>query len=108
MIPREELGKEVVLTLMKGEKYTGVEVIIKEFTEGERIGYTDGSRREGVAAAAMAEGGIFLGELATVMDAEVLGTAGAWEEGYQTVASHSQAAIMRCRNLTIGQQARRS
>jgi len=66
------------------------------------VGYTDGSRMEGAAAAATAEGGIWLGELATVMDAEVLGIAGAWEEGYQTVALDSQAAITRCMNLAAG------
>jgi len=35
---------------------------------------------EGAAAAATAEAGIWLGEIATVMDAEVLGMAGVWEE----------------------------
>jgi len=59
---------------------------------------------EGVAAAATAEGGIYLGEWATVM----LGIAGAWEGGYTTVASDSQAAIRRCLNLASGVQKGRS
>jgi len=56
----------------------------------------------GLAAGASAEGGIFLGGLATVMDREIIGIAGAWEEGCCTVASDSQAAIKRWVNLTSG------
>jgi len=67
---------------------------------GERSGVHRRPRMDGVAAGATADGGEFLGELATVMDAEVLGIAGAWEEGYRVVASDSQAAIKRCVNLT--------
>lgn len=52
----------------------------------EGVGFTDGSRMEGVVAGAIAEGGIYLGEMATVMDGEMIEIAGAWEEGYQTVA----------------------
>jgi len=74
----------------------------------ERVGYTDGSRMGGQAAAATAEGSIFLGTLATVMDAEMLGIAGAWEEGYTVVKSDSQAAIKRCQNLASGAQEARS
>jgi len=72
------------------------------------VGFTDGSRMGGVAAAATAEGAIFLGTLAAVTDAEVLGIAGAWEEGYKEVRSDSQAAIKRCRNLLSGAQEVRS
>jgi len=49
-----------------------------------------------------------LGHLATVMDGELVGIAGAWEEGYRMVASDSRAAIRRCINLTTGVQAGRS
>ena len=66
------------------------------------IGYTDGSRMEGMTAAATAESGIWLGTLVMVMDAEVLGIAGAWEEGYRAVATDSQAAVTRCMNLASG------
>jgi len=63
---------------------------------------------EGMAAGASAEGGVFLGEFATVMDAEMVGIAGAWEEGYTTVATDSQAAIKTCINLTTGVHTGRS
>jgi len=68
--------------------------------EGQVVGYTDGSRMEGVAAGASAEGVYVLGSYGTVMDAEMIGIASAWEEGYTTLASDSQAAIKRCVNLT--------
>jgi len=42
------------------------------------------------------------------MDAEVLGIAGAWEEGYTTVKSDSQAAIRRCINLLTATHGARS
>jgi len=48
---------------------------------GQLAGYTDGSRIEGVTGAALAESGIFLGELATVMDAEMLGMGGRIQNG---------------------------
>jgi len=38
------------------------------------------------------------------MDAEMIGIAGAWEEGYTAVASDSQAVIKRCVKLTTGIQ----
>jgi len=38
----------------------------------------------------------------------MIGIAGAWEEGYTTVASDSQAAIKRCVSLTTGVQEGRS
>ena len=72
------------------------------------VGYTDGSRIGGRVAAATAEGSIYLGSLATVMDAELLVIAGAWEEGYAEVKSDSQAAVKRCRNLVSGAQEVRS
>ena len=74
--------------------------LIKDTALG--IGYTDGIGLEGVTGGATAEGGIYLGEYATVMDAEMLGIARAWEEGYNTIASDTQAAIRRCINVTTG------
>jgi len=41
------------------------------------VGFTDGSRRKDHAGAASAKSGIYLGEFATVMDAEALGIASA-------------------------------
>ena len=48
-------------------------VTITEETEGAI--YTDGSRREGQTAAATTKNSWYLGEMATVMDAEMLGIA---------------------------------
>lgn len=67
-----------------------------------------GSRMQGVAAAAMVEMAICLGTLATVMDTEVLGIAGAWEEEYRVVKSDSQAMMKKCQNLISAIQEARS
>lgn len=72
------------------------------------MGYTDGSRIDNVSSAASVEGGIYLGEWSTVMDVEMVGIAMAFQEGYTTVASDSQAAIRHCRNLTSAAQEVRS
>jgi len=105
-ILREELEREEDVIL----RWRGEDLPIKrpENPTEKGIGFTDGSRVGGVAAAATAEGAIFLGTLATVMDAEVLGIAGAWEEGYKEVRSDSQAAIKRCQYLLSGAQKVRS
>ena len=108
-ILREELGGEEDVTLIWiGDKEGGPEVQRGEGCQPKGTGYTDGSRINGQAAAATAEDSIFLGSLATVMDAELLGIAGAWEEGYTKVKSDSQAAIKRCQNLASGVQEIRS
>jgi len=74
---------------------------IGERRDGEIYGW---AIHGGGAAGASAEGGMFLGSYATVMDAEMVGIAGAWEEGYTTEATDSQAAIKRCINITTGIQ----
>jgi len=116
-ILREALGGEedVILTWIGGRtQETGgggggnPEPEAEEGEQRKGIGYTDGSRMGGQAASATAEGNIFLGSLATVMDAELLGIAGAWEEGYTEVRSDSQAAVKRCQNLVSGTQEVRS
>jgi len=116
-ILREELGEEedVVLTWIgDGERKPkdmgelGREPELGGGPQPEGIGYTDGSRMGGQAAAATADSSIFLGSLAMVMDAELLGIAGAWEEGYTEVRSDSQAAVKRCQNLVAGTQEVRS
>jgi len=111
-ILREELGGEEDVTLTWiGNGAQGSEDTRERTEEAEQqkgTGFTDGSRMGGQAAAATAETSIFLGSLATVMDAELLGIAGAWEEGYTTVKSDSQAAVKRCQNLVSGAQEVRS
>ena len=111
-ILREELvGEEDVILRWiegKGTFSQGGPGSLQESRSWKREGYTDGSRMGGAAAAATAESAIFLGTIAMVMDAEVLGIAGAWEVGYTVVKSDSQAAIKRCRNLISGAQEVRS
>ena len=108
-ILREELGGEEDVTLIWiGDRDRGAEAPRGEDRQPKGVGYTDGSRMGGQAAEATAESSIFLGSLATVMDAELLGIAGAWEEGYTEVKSDSQAAIKRCQNLASGAQEVRS
>jgi len=51
---------------------------------------TGGARMNRVAAAGTVEGGLFIGEVATVVDAEVLGIAGIWQKGYRVVALDSK------------------
>jgi len=65
-ILREELGEEVILQWMEGEKAregTGEveEEVDLSAQESGSVGFTDGSRMEGVVAGATAEGGIFWG-----------------------------------------------
>jgi len=60
---------------------------------------TDGSRREGRAAGATRSNGRYLGEWATVADAEEMGVLMAWEDGNTTVALDSQGVIARIANL---------
>jgi len=109
-ILREELGGEedVILSWVgdEGGRERGTEW--EERPQPEGLGYTDGSRIGGQAAAATAENSIFLGSLATVTDAELLGIVGAWEEGYTEVRSDSQAAVKRFKNLVTGAQEVRS
>ncbi|KAF8415634.1 hypothetical protein EV426DRAFT_700346 [Tirmania nivea] len=49
------------------------------------------------------EEGVYLGSLATVMDAEMLGVVRAWQAGRAVVALDSQGAIGRLRNLRFEQ-----
>ncbi|KAF8418310.1 hypothetical protein EV426DRAFT_720673 [Tirmania nivea] len=89
----------------------GREVDIAELDAGEVTAWSDGSRQEGVAAAAAVGGeageeweeGVYLGSLATVMDAEMLGVVRAWQAGRSTVALDSQGAIRRLQNLRFEQ-----
>ena len=109
-ILKEELGEEVILRWMEGEE--GGEDIGEaedhaDLSAQDLVEFTDGSRMGG-AAGVTVEGEIFLGHLATVMDAEYVGIAGAWEEGYRVVASDSRVAIRRCINRGTGVQVGRS
>lgn len=61
--------------------------------------YSDGSRIEEVVAAATRTHSVYLGRYGTVMDAEMLGIALAWESGKKMVALDSQGTIQRTLNL---------
>ena len=81
---------------MKGgkERIGGVTVV-----EGhERGEFSDGSSRYGHTAAATTTRGFYLGQVATVLDAEMLGVAMGWAQSKQ-VAPDSQAAIGRILEL---------
>jgi len=60
--------------------------------------WTDGSRMEGRAAGATRTEGLYLGEWATVADAEEVGVMLAWEN-HSVVALDSQGVIQRIQNL---------
>ena len=98
-ILRDALGEEVTLRWMgKGTTRGGIEVEIKELNEDEVEEWTDGSRVEGRAAGATRERGQYLGEWATVADAEELGVLLAWERK-DVVALDSYGVIQRILNL---------
>lgn len=60
--------------------------------------WTDGSKMEGRAAGAPRERGYYLGEWATVADAEEIGVLMTWENS-DMVALDSQGVIQRIQNL---------
>ena len=94
----EHLHKGVDLVWIRGatEHITGVTV--KEGYEGGE--FSDGSRRDGHTAAATTKKGFYLGQVATVKDAEMLGVAMGWEKP-KKVATDSQAAIGRILRLRL-------
>lgn len=75
------------------------EVVEKELALEEVQEFSDGSRRDGAAAAANRREATYFGKYATVMDAELLGICLCWEKGQKTVALDSQGAIARAIQL---------
>ena len=94
-ILREGLGEEIELRWMTKSHKRERGVKASEFDEGRVEEYSDGSKLEGVAASVTRTHGVCLGELGTVMDAEMLGIALAWENGKRVVVLDSQGAIQR-------------
>ena len=79
-------GKGVIITkqeVQEGEDPTGWE-------------WSDGSREGGQIAGESRERGIYLGNLATVADGEMLGVTIAWEDGAKTVALGGRYQIVQC------------
>ncbi|KAF8427074.1 hypothetical protein EV426DRAFT_686742 [Tirmania nivea] len=111
-ILKEVVEPDAVLHWMSGSgESMGREGCIAELNTEEVAAWSDGSRQEGVTAAAAVEGGaggswedgVYLGSLAMVMDAEMLGVIRAWQAGRSVVALDSQGAIGRLRNLCFEQ-----
>ena len=75
------------------------EVRVDEWEEGRTQEYSDGSRVDGAAAAGTTEDAVYLGEQATVMDAEMLGVHLAMSKGFSKIALDSQGAISRIEPL---------
>jgi len=98
-ILRDALEEDTEYIWMEGSKQGVVQVEVRELVESEVEEWTDGSKREGRAAGATRTKGKYLGEWATVADAEEMGVLLAWEDGNKTVALDSQGVITRIANL---------
>ena len=96
-ILRGVLG-EAELKWMGDARPAGTGIEVRELAEQELEEWTDGSRIDGIAAGATRTEGIYLGEWATVADAEEAGVMKAWEE-CEVVALDSQGVIQRISNL---------
>jgi len=89
----------VMQAASEGEEDTGD---IKELNEEDVEEWMDGSRADGRAAGAMRTRGLYLGEWATVTDAEETGLLLAWEN-CDRVALDSQGVIQRIWSLQYAQ-----
>ena len=99
-ILREALSDDTEIRWMEGVKSRGeIKIGIKELSGEEVEEWTDGSMMEGRAAGATREKGFYLGEWATVADAEEMGVLLAWENKKDVVALDSQGVIQRIKNL---------
>jgi len=95
----EILEEDTEMRWMKGvDRSKEIRVDVRELVEHEVEEWTDGSRMEERAAGATREKGLYLGEWATVADAEEAGVLLAWEE-HDVVALDSQGVIQRIANL---------
>jgi len=97
-ILREILG-ETELRWMEKAKSGCHRVQIEELAVERVEEWSDGSRIDGRAAGATRGEGLYLGEWATVTDAEEAGVMLAWEAGKSVVALDSQGALQRIANL---------
>ena len=101
-ILRETVGEDTELRWMQGILQAEVNMEVRELAEQEVEEWSDGSRVEGKAAGATRGGGWYLGEWATVADAEEIGVLLAWENS-DVVALDSQSVIQRIGNLRYTQ-----
>ena len=94
-------GHNIELTWMEEEVplLHRPKIEVTEYDEARATPYSDGSRLEGAAAAATTEQATYLGEHATVMDAEMLGVHMAITAGHSYIALDSEGAINRLEQL---------
>jgi len=97
-ILRMAIGEEVELRWMKEAGSGKRQIRIEELAEERVEEWSDGSRMEGRAAGASRREGLYLGEWATVADAEEVGVMLSWENS-DVVALDSQGVIQRIANL---------
>ena len=98
-ILREDLEEDTELRWMQGSvSHEDIRVEARELAEEEVEEWTDGSRMDGRAAGATRKRGWYLGEWATVADAEKIGVLLGWEDN-DVVALDSQGVIQRICNL---------
>jgi len=97
-ILRKAVGEEVELRWMEGVSREKRLIQIEELEEERVEEWSDGSRIEGKAAGGTRREGLYLGEWATVADAEEVGVMLSWE-GHDIVVLDSQGVIQRIMNL---------
>jgi len=101
-ILREALEEDTELRWMQGTSKESIGIEVRELAEQEVEEWSDGSRIDGRAAGATRREGWYLGEWATVADAEEIGVLLAWEDN-DVVALDSQGVIRRICNLRYTQ-----
>jgi len=97
-IIREWVEEDAELRWMGGRVMGERRIRVEALEEGRVEEWSDGSRMENRAAAATTTRAEYLGEVATVADAEELGVSLAWED-YDTVALDSKGVIQRIQGL---------
>jgi len=97
-ILRDWIEEDAVLRWMEDGGRRERKVQVEELDEKRVQEWTDGSRIDGRAAAATRKRAEYLGNLATVADAEELGVSLAWEE-HDIVALDSMGVIQRIQKL---------
>jgi len=101
-ILREAVEEDAELRWRQGVSRADIRLSVRELAEQEVEEWSDGSKIDGRAAGATRKKGWYLGEWATVADAEEIGVLLAWEES-DIVALDSQGVIQRISNLQYTQ-----
>jgi len=92
------LGEDTEFQWMGDTRSAGTGVEVQDLVEQEVEEWTDGSRMDGRAAGATTTESLYLGEWATVADAEEMGVLLAWDK-CDVVGLDSQGVIRRISNL---------